>query len=263
MIRIIFVLGCTFLLSACETTRETKTNNIGANSSSVPIKAGFDKEKAAAVRVSTGLTYLNRENYTRAKFHLDKALEYDPDSGDVHYSLGIYFQRVKEHSKAKAHFEEALDIERKNPRYMNAYGAFLCEAGNFEKAEKMFNQAIAIPTYSDAAFALFNIGFCALKQDNVEKAESFFRKALNRNAKMTAALIEMAKIEYNKKRYNRAMNYLKRYESYSNVSSESAWLGLRIAKVLKNNDSVARYSTLLEQRFPDSEETAIYLDEKL
>ncbi len=262
MIRIIVILSIAFLVSACETTRETKTNNIGANSPAQPLKASFDKKKAAANRVNTGLTYLNRNNYIRAKFHLDRALEYDDDSGDVHYALGLYFQRVKEYKKSERHFDKALDIDGKNPRYLNAYGAFLCEKGEFKQADKMFHKAIETPTYSDVAFALFNVGFCALRQEDIEKAEDYFRKALNRDRDMAGALIEMAKLEFGKNRYQRAMSYIQRYERNSKVSSESAWLALRAAHYLRDKDSIAKYGTILEQRFPDSDETAAYLDDK-
>lgn len=250
-----------FFLVACETTRESKTNNIGAATKTIKT-ASFDKKKAAANRVSNGLTYLNVNNYERAKFHLDRALTYDPDSGDVHYALGVYYQRVKEFDKSQKHFDKALKVNRKNPLYLNAYGAFLCDKGDYAEADVMFQKAIKDPTYTDIAFAFYNVGFCALKQSNVVRAESYFRKALNRNPRMTNALIEMAKIEFSKKRYERTMSYVKRFESNGTTTSESAWLALRAAHYMRDKDGIARYSLILERRFPDSDETAAFLDEK-
>ncbi|TQV86904.1 type IV pilus biogenesis/stability protein PilW [Aliikangiella coralliicola] len=261
MIRIISIVTMLLLLSACETTRESKTGNIGAATTTVKERS-FDKKKAAANRVNTGLTYLNRNNYQRAKFHLDKALEYDPKSGDVHYAFGLYFQRVKELKKAEDHFKEAMDTDSRNGKYLNAYGAFLCERNQFKQADKMFHKAIDIPTYPDVASAFFNVALCAVKQNQSDKAESYFRKALNRDRNMAGALIEMAKIEYTKQRYTRAMSYLKRFENNGRISSESAWLGLRTAHYMRDKDSIARYGLILEQRFPDSDETAEYLDDK-
>lgn len=249
------------LLSACETTRDTSTINVGGRASNVSTD-GFDKKKAAASRVNSGLTYLNHNNFERAKFHLDKALKYDPESGNVNYALGIYYQRVNDEKKSQHHFKEALDFEPKNPQYLNAYGAFLCDKGDFEKAETTFQKAIEIPSYTDVSYAYYNVGFCALKQNQTEKAEEFFRKSLNRNKRMASALIEMAKIEFDKKRYNRALSYIKRYENNSNPTAEAAWLGLRIAHYVRDKDAIAQYGLTLEQRFPDSEETASYLDDK-
>lgn len=261
MIRTTIFLILLFLISACETTRESRTNNIGATTTNVK-EHSFDKKKSAVNRVNSGLTYLNHNNFERAKFHLDRAHQYDPSSGDVHYALGIYFQRVKEFKKAEKHFDKALRIDSKNPLYFNAYGAFLCDKGEYKEADKMFHKAINIPTYTDVAFAFYNVGFCALRQNDMVKAEEYFRKALNRNRRMADALIEMAKIEYSKKRYARAMRYIKRFESNGKATSESAWLGLRTAHFIRDKNDIGHYSLILEQRFPDSEETAKYLDEK-
>lgn len=261
VIKIILITTLFALVTACETTRETKTTNIGTSSTSQD-NAGFDKKKAANNRVNSALTYLSRNNFERARFHLDRALQYDPASGDVNYAFGLYYQRVKESDKAKKHFSKALDIDRKNPIYLNAYGAYLCEQGSYIQADEMFFKAIQIPTYTDVAFAFYNVGFCALKQNDVVKAENYFRKALNRNRRMTDALIEMSKIEFSKKRYSRANGYLKRFESSHRKTAESAWLGLRLAHYLRDKDAIASYGVLLEQRFPDSDETATYLNEK-
>jgi len=126
----------------------------------------------------------------------------------------------------------------------------------------MFQRAIDIPTYSEVSKTFYNVGLCALKQDDTEKAQTYFRNALNRDSSMSGALIEMSKIEFAKQRYERAMNYIKRFEKNGRVTSESSWLGLRVAHYLRDKDAIARYGLLLEQRFPDSHETSAYLDNK-
>ncbi|WP_185964391.1 type IV pilus biogenesis/stability protein PilW [Aliikangiella marina] len=261
MIRTLAIILIVLSVSACQTTRETQRNNIGSNSTSAPPKGGFDKKNAAEKRVGMGLTYINAQNYKRAKFHLDKALTYNAKSPNVHYALGIYFQRVKEYKSAEKHFKRALSIDSKRPEFYNAYGAFLCEKGDYKDAEKMFNRAIDIPTYTDVASAFYNVGFCALKQNQIDKAAEYFRKSLNRDRRRADALIEMAKIEFSKERYARALQYVRRYEQ-TRTTSESAWLGLKAAHFLRDKDAIARYGIILEQRFPDSEETAEYLDNK-
>jgi type IV pilus assembly protein PilF len=255
------LIAALFLVSACETTRQTSTNNIGS-SGSQSATLGFDKKKAAVNRVNSGLTYLNHNNFERAKFHLDKALSYDPTSGNVNYALGVYYQRVSDLKSAQKYFRNALSEEPNNPLYLNAFGAFLCEKGDYTEAGKTFQKAIAIPTYSDVSYAYYNIGFCALRQNQIDKAEEYFRKALKRNKRMPDALIEIAKIEFNKERYPRALSYIKRYEEARSITPESAWLALRAAHYLRDKDSIARYGLILEEKFPDSDETVSYLDEK-
>ena len=260
VIRFFTLVAIILSVSACETTRQTQTGNVGG-STLKPLEHQFNKAEAAEKRVGYGLTYIQRNNYPRAKHHLDIALDYNPDSGNVHYALGIYFQRVHEFKKSEKHFEKALDINGEKPEYLNALGAFLCEKGEFKKAERLFQKAIDVPTYTDVASAYYNVGFCALKQKNIAKADEYFRKTLNRDRRRSDALIEMAKIEFDKKRYNRAQSYLLRFEQ-SRTTAESAWLGLKAAHYLRDKDAIARYGLILEQRFPDSQETAEYLDNK-
>jgi type IV pilus assembly protein PilF len=248
-----------FLIAACQTSRETTISS--SNRASVS-SGKFEKKESAVKRAEIGLTYLGQGVLDRAKFHLDRALQYDDELGDVHYGLAIYYQRVKEKDLSRQHFEKSLRIESKNPNYLNAYGAFLCEIDEFEQADKMFQRAIDIPTYSEVSKTFYNVGLCALKQNDSDKAQANFRNALNRNPNMAGALIGMAQIEFDKERYERAMSYIKRFENNSRVTAESSWLGLRVAHFIRDKDAIARYSLILEQRFPDSHETSAYLDNK-
>ncbi|MDH5432747.1 MAG: type IV pilus biogenesis/stability protein PilW [Gammaproteobacteria bacterium] len=259
MYKKILFLIVTLILTACQTTQTPSVSTGNTSSSS---GAGFDKTKAARNRVNNGLTYLSRNNLERAKFHLDKAISFDPDLGDVHYAFGLYYQKVHEYDKANRHFREALSTDSDNPSYLNAYGAFLCERKDYKDANKYFNRAIKVPNYTNVSLAYYNIGFCAVKRKDMATAEDNFRKALNRNPNMSQALYEMAQIAYAKGNFSLAQSYVMRFEKNSSITSQSAWLGLRIAHYLRDKDEIGRYGIILTQRFPDSEETAIYLSDK-
>lgn len=259
--RIIIVLSL-IILAGCETTRKTTTRNMGVSNTQV-VGEGFDKKEAAVQRVNIALNYLGRQNgLKRAKFHLDRAVTYDANLPSAYYGLGIYYQRIKEYDVADENFKKAIKMDGENPVYLTAYATFLCDRQEYKKADKMFSQAIDIPTYTDVHIAHFNRGLCAQKQNDVDKAQTYFLKALNRNPKMSGALLEMAKIEYTKNRYSRAQQYIKRFEEETQVSAASAWLGLRVAHFLRDKDSIAKYGVILQQSFPDSQETIDYLDEK-
>lgn len=262
MIKNILLIVLVLLVSACQTDQNSKTYNIGARQANIDSDAGFNKVKAAQNRVHNGLVYLSKNNFERAKFHLDKALTYNSSSGHVHYALGLYYQKVKEYKSSRKHFKRALRINSKDPQYLNAYGAYLCETKEYKQAAKYFNKAIDIPTYTEASSTFFNMGLCALDQSKAQDAEKYFKKALNRNSKMVGALIEMAKIEFNRNRYQRAKAYIDRFEKNGSITPESAWLGLRTAHYLQNKNDIGSYGIILELRFPDSYETTKYLDDK-
>ncbi len=249
------------ILSACQTSTNSKTQAIGSKGSSVE-KSEFDQNKAAQVRLSAGLQYLRSGNLLNAKRHLDKALELGADSGNVHFGIAYYFEQVKEFGKAEKSYKKALKIEPKNPDFLNGYGSFLCKKKLFKSADKYFNKAIDQPIYPDITSAFMNAGVCAKRAGNKDKAASYFRKALNRNNKLPVALIEMAEAEFDKERYQRAYSYIRRFEAVSTPSAKSLWLALRVAHYREDKDAISSYAIKLERLFPDSDETADFLDNK-
>ncbi len=266
MINIVSKLVCIIVLSAslaaCQTESSSKTTSVGPNRGSSISQSGFDRQKAAQTRLSAGLQYLKNGNLKNAKRHLDKALELGANSGNVHFGVAYYYEQVKEYKKAEKSYKKALRIDPKNPDFLNGYASFLCHKGQYKKAEKFFNKAVAQPIYPEIASAFVNAGVCAKRAGHNDKAAAYFRKALNRNSKLPIALIEMAESEYSKKRYRRAFSYIRRYEAVSRPTAKSLWLGLRVSHYLKDMDALASYALKLEQLFPDSDETADFLDNR-
>jgi len=255
---LVFTLG---ILTACQTTSDSSTKSIGSQGSPVS-KSDYDKQKAAQVRLSAGLQYLRSGSLQNAKRHLDKALALGADSGNVHFGIAYYYEQVKEFEKAEKSYKKALRIDSKNPDFLNGYASFLCGRGQYEKSDRYFNKAIEQPVYPDVASAFVNAGVCAKQNGDRDKAAGYFRKALNRNNKFPLALIEMAETEFDKKRYRRAFSYIKRYEEVSRPTANSLWLALRVAHHQKDKNAIASYAIKLEQMFPDSEETAAFLDSR-
>jgi len=249
------------LLSACQTSSNSKTTAIGSQGSPMS-REEFNQHKAAQTRLSAGLQYLQNGSLLNAKRHLDKALELGADSPNVHFGLAYYYEKVKEFKKAERSYKKALKIAPNNPDFLNGYGSFLCTKGDYSKAEEYFNKAIDQPTYADIESAFMNAGVCAKRDDDRDKAAGYFRKALNRNSKLPVALIEMAEVEFYKKRYERAFKYMQRYEAVGRPTANSLWLGLRVAHFRGDKDARASYAIKLEQLYPDSDQTAEYLDNK-
>lgn len=259
LLKSILFIAAVLLTTACETTSNSNIRSIGT-SGSPTTKEDFNRQKAAQTRLSAGLQYLNQGSYQNAKRHLDKALALGANSPNVHFGIAYYYEKVKEFSKAEKSYKKALKMAPKNPDFLNGYAAFLCGAGKYSDADKFYQKAIDTPIYPEIAAALVNAGVCAKRAGDNQKAAAYFRKALNRNSKLPVALIEIAEAEFDKKRYDRAHSYIKRFESVAKPTAKSLWLGLRVAHFRKEKDDLGSYAIKLEQMFPDSEETANFLD---
>jgi type IV pilus assembly protein PilF len=247
------------LLTGCTTQTTTNISNFEGSST---VTNKFDETKAAQSRVEAAKLYLQKNSLQRAKFHLDKAASHDDSYPDLYLTLGYYYQIARNEEEAKQAFKKALRLDRDNPEYKNAFGQFLCQQGEYEEAFELLNEAINTPTYSNAAQAYVNAGQCKRQQGDQEQAIDYFRQALNLNKNMPTALIEMAEYEFQQQRYGRTVQYIERYKEEARHTPRSIWLALRAEHKRGNLDAVASYALLLQNMYPDSEETILFLDSK-
>ncbi len=249
------------LLSACTTTSSSFTTPY-ATKDNTNVGSDYDLEKAAATRLTLGLRYLAQGDFEKAKFNLDKALAHYPKSEEVQRGIAWYYEKVNEDKLAEEHYQKALSINDKNPSLLNQYGVFLCRKGKLKKSLEMFQASIAIPSNKDVSSTYENAATCNIMAGNEEAAENYYRKALNHNPEQQDSIFGMARIEYSKGRNKRTRAYLSRYEAVAKHNPRSLWLALRNESKLGNMDAASSYAIKLEQLFPDSNETALFLDTK-
>jgi len=235
---LLLVLG----LSACAATPEEK-----------------DSERrmlrASRANVDLGVAYMREGGLEIAEGKLKKALGQDPDNARAHAAIAVLYGRIEENKKAEMHFKKALSLMPEDSRTNNNYGLYLCGIGDYVKAEAHFNKAAGNPLYSGRSATLTNAGVCANKIPDAEKAEQYFRAALDINSGYTPALLNMINTTYTQGKYMSARGYLQRFEQVSTYSAESLWLGVRVENALKDHNASARYGLLLKNNFPESTQT--------
>jgi len=153
----------------CGCVSSTDANRVGDD---------FNREEAAKTRMSLGLTYLKNNNYTQAKKNLDKALEFYPHSGDVHYALAYYYQLVGDNERAESAYKTAISLSPNSGDIMNSYGAFQCQNGRYAEAKRYFLKAIDSKQYANAAETYENLALCAQSQGNLDDAIAYLEDAV-------------------------------------------------------------------------------------
>lgn len=210
--------------------------------------------KAAEINMRLGLNYLQRGEYAIALEKLQKALKQNPNLPSAHNTIALLYQRLGENDKAEAHFLEAVERKPDYSQAQNNYGVFLCQQGRFDDAEARFMKAIKNPLYESPAQALENAGLCANRIPDQEKAEAYFRKALQINDSLPKSLLQMANISYQQQNYLQARGYIQRYQSAANWTPQALLLAIKNENKLDDQDAVASYTLILRSRFPDSDE---------
>ncbi len=216
---------------------------------------GLRLKQAAKANVQLGIAYMREGKMEMSLKKFEKALEQDPGLASAHGGIAVLYDRLDENDKASRHFRKALKLSPENSRIQNNYGQFLCRQGEFEKADEQFNAAAGNPVYSGRPAALTNAGTCAMQIPDLDKAEGYFRRALETDSRFLPALTRMAQLRYDQSNYIGARAYIQRIEELTPLSPELLWLGVRVEDGAGNHDASGRYAMLLKNNFPDAMQT--------
>jgi type IV pilus assembly protein PilF len=211
--------------------------------------------RASKANTELGLAYMREGHLETAEGKLKKAIEQDPDSVRAHEAIAVLYGSIDESERAMKHFKKALSLKPDDSRTLNNYGLYLCKTGDYLKADEQFNKAASNPLYSGRLAALTNAGVCANKIPDAEKAEQYYRSALEIDPVYIPALLNMVQMNYTQGNYMSARGYLQRYEQVAPYSAESLWLGVRVEDALKDRNASGRYGLLLKNNYPDATQT--------
>lgn len=208
----------------------------------------------AQVNASLGREYMSRGQYEVALEKLKKAISADDDYAPGHTLIAILYEQIGEQDLAARHYRRAVELQPDNGDVNNNYGVFLCGIGRAVEAEPYFLKAVADPFYTTPEVAFANAGSCMVEASNLENAEIYLRKSLNLRPNFPDALYNLAMVEFRNGDYLGARAFLQRFEATGTESAESLWLGMRVERALNNEKSAAQYRARLLNRYPDSAE---------
>jgi type IV pilus assembly protein PilF len=222
-----------------------------------------DNMHIADTNVRLGLGYLRQGRVEGALEKLKKALAAVPDYPEGHSSIALVYEQLGETDKAAEHYERAIELKPKDGSIQNNYAVFLCKQGKFEAAEPHFLSAIKSRGYRTPERALENLGMCAMESGDIEKAETYLRKALQMEPRLPGALLQMARVSYEKGQYLSGRAYLQRYQEVATLGPDGLWLGMQVEEALGDEDMARDYALRLRKNYPDSNEMRKLLDREL
>ena len=239
---LIVVLMAVLFLSACSSSR----------------MGGRDKNpQAAELNVQLGLSYLQKERPDLAKIKLGRALKQAPNSSRVNWAYALLEEKLGNMSSAAKYFDKATRLNPDDAEGHNNYGAFLCGQDQVPEALAQFKLAIANPLYETPEYAYLNAGLCAAGHDDTERAEDYFRKALDKNEGYVSALYRMALLTYQLKRYLASSAFrLRASDAIADDDPKLLWLCVMTERELKNSTEADECERSLKTNFPASTEAA-------
>lgn len=242
VIQVILLLAMA-LLVGCVTTSDTDS--------------GSSPTDAARYNVQLGLEYLNQGRRDLAMEKLQRAVEQDPRSAEARMALAYAYNHYGDADRADEHYSRALRLDDDNPDVRNTYGAFLCQHGRLQEAERHFLAAARNGEYTTPEVAWTNAGICAEREPDLDKAERYYREALNIDSRHADALWQMAQLAFNRDNALSARGFVQRYLEVAPRSAESMWLGYQVETALDDTVAAQRYARVLRDDFPNSEQARL------
>ena len=158
-----------------------------------------DKDKAWVLH-NLGISSIQKEDYKKAKIHLEKAIELNPGMENSKKAIKVLNEhlRMKQATvQVKSYFNEgkydeaykiADDLRQKNPELGLAYfilGTIELSREHYDRGEELLNKSVnlGLPD-EDMAWALHNLGISSLRKKDYEKARDFLGRAVMMNPDM-------------------------------------------------------------------------------
>lgn len=217
--------------------------------------SGANLHEAARINAQLGIDYFRKGELNLAIEKLQRAIDQNPNLVLAHSSLALVYSRRGDTKLAEKEYRIAAALEPNNADVQNNFGVFLCAQERIVEAERYFISAAQTPQYKTPQAAWTNAGVC-LRKTQPERAESYFRKALELAPDFADALSNMAWLTFQKQDYWRTRAFLQRYELNSQATAETLWVGALTERKLGDAAAATRYERRLRSEFPASEEAA-------
>lgn len=222
----------------------------------------FDNIEAARTRISLGLNYLRRGDTSQAKYNLERARSFAPNSAEVHSALAYYYQSVGENKQAEEYFRNAISKDANYADAYNNYGAFLCQLNRYDEAEQLLLKAISRPGYIRVAESYENLALCQLQQNHFVKANTFLENSISHNATRITSLTLAAGLAYAMGDNRSAKDRIDRIQRLGRVSARTVLLSYLIAEKTGDMQTQRSAEQLLLTLYTDTPEARLLLQNK-
>ena len=209
---------------------------------------------AVELLVSTGYTYLAREEFLWARRSFSKALESEPDHEDALVGLGESRLKLGERARGFQCFERVLELGFGGDLdLMLSIGRALFREGLWEHAERFFRRAVAAD--ENSADAAADLAYTLHRQGDGVQARLWLDRCLELDAENHDARVLLANLFYEGGEPESALDHLERIPLDSMWDPVSVWRLVELVRAYREVTDGAReldpYLDRLDQLFVD------------
>lgn len=186
----------------------------------------------------------------------ERAVALDAGLADAHAMRALSLDALGRGREAGPHHRRAAELSPTDGAALNNYGTWLCANGQAAQSLPLFQQAAAAPGYATPDAALANLGLCALKLGDTERAARSLREAIALAPTNAPALRALAEVELARGRALEARAFIERRLAAAPADPESLLLASQIEEKLGDMAAAARYVHRMRAEFPRSSSSA-------
>lgn len=188
------------------------------------------------VQYRLGMVELQMSLFADAMEAFHAVLASKPDDGAALYGLGRAQMGAAKYVDAKESFSRYVQLQPDDPTGHYALGLALQPLQENQGAREQFERSIALRPAQTESY--FRLGLLDLAENQLDHAENNFRTTLKRDEKHAGALTGMGQVEYQRKSYEQAAEFLRRATaSDSSLREAHYYLGLDLARLGEKEES--------------------------
>ena len=161
--------------------------------------------------VQLGLAYIEREDYERARKHLGRALDLNPESVGAISALGLVYQKEGESKLADEHFRKSLEVDPNFTRGRTYYGAYLYAEKKYQEAFEQFKLASANTAYESRSQIFTNMALCSIQLKDNASAIKSYEKSIRLNRDQPNVVLSLVGLFQEEGDFDKAQSYFNHY----------------------------------------------------
>lgn len=225
------------LLSACITSTS------GSNSET-------NLEEAARTNTSLAVEYARNGNYDLALEKARRALTQNDRYAPAHSTIALIYTQRGDDVEAIKHYRRAISLDSSDLFTRNNFAIFECERGRTDEALELFESVARNKNYNAPDQALINAGVCANRVNRSDKAEAYFREALQVRPENPEALLQLAQLAAKKLDWLKVRAFIQRRDRVAKPTAESLRLAIRAERALGDTAAAERLNQQFQREFP-------------
>ena len=204
-------------------------------------------DEAARTNTTLAVEYARKGNYDMALEKARRALSQDDSYAPAHSTIALIYGQRGDDVEAAKHYRRAISLDSSDLFTRNNFAIFQCERGRTDEALELFESVARTKNYPARDAALINAGVCANRANRADKAESYFREALQIRPENAEALLQLATMAAKQQDWLKVRAFIQRRDRAVKPSSESLNLALQAEQALGDQAAAARLRQQLQR----------------